>query len=160
MSRELWELLNAVKLNKNHLVRRNCVFALSRILLVLPDYVLSEEFEGNELEEVLSWLVMTAWSDPDEICKDCSIMCVKTLSDIFKVTTAQNQQRLQLQALLQQQKEMCSAENQWFRHHVDAHQIQWSDAQNEMTRWSVARHITQGLCLDCIKDLEEQVNGP
>eukprot|EP00475_Leptophrys_vorax_P023655 TRINITY_DN3240_c0_g1_i8.p1 TRINITY_DN3240_c0_g1~~TRINITY_DN3240_c0_g1_i8.p1 ORF type:complete len:384 (+),score=96.80 TRINITY_DN3240_c0_g1_i8:238-1389(+) len=88
MSRELWELLNAVKLNKNPLVRRNCVFALSRILLVLPDYVLSEEFGGNELEEVISWLMMTASSDPDEICKDCSIMCVKTLSDIFKVNNS------------------------------------------------------------------------
>jgi hypothetical protein len=56
MAKELWQLVWTARIDQNPLVRRNCIYGLSKILLVLPDYVIKSDFQ-DELPDMIDWLI-------------------------------------------------------------------------------------------------------
>lgn len=57
--------------NKEAAVRRQVLFSVSRVLLVVPPFLLRQEL-GESIVEVLTWLQQVARRDPDDGCREAS----------------------------------------------------------------------------------------
>jgi hypothetical protein len=64
-------------------VRRSTVFALSRILVVLPKNILLSEFQ-TELVDMLKWLLDVNLTDPDHECREIAKLCLLSLKETLQ----------------------------------------------------------------------------
>lgn len=71
MAKCLMEFAWVERSNKEAAVRRQVLFALSRVLLVVPPFLLRQEL-GESIVEMVGWLQQVYRRDPDQGCRDAS----------------------------------------------------------------------------------------
>lgn len=65
--------------NQEASVRRQVLFSVSRVLLVVPPFLLRQEL-GDSIVEVLAWMQQVARSDPDDGCREASRLLLSSSS--------------------------------------------------------------------------------
>eukprot|EP00808_Paulinella_micropora_P018021 g37141.t1 len=75
MCSTLWDLLAVTRLHAEATVRRNTLFALSRILHTLPHRIFQEDFSGD-LEELVAWLAQVTREEPDSDARALARLCL------------------------------------------------------------------------------------
>lgn len=65
--------------NKDAAVRRQVLFCVSRVLLVVPPFLLRQEL-GESIVEVLTWMQQVARADPDDGCREASRLLLSSSS--------------------------------------------------------------------------------
>jgi Telomere length regulation protein len=93
MCRELTELLFITRYHKEPSVRRGTLFALSRILGVVPAKVLMTDFR-DVVSELSAWLVDLQKLDADDHARQLGLVCLRLLN---RALQQQQQQTIQMQ---------------------------------------------------------------
>lgn len=85
LARSLMDLVITTRYHDDAAVRRSSLFALLQILAVLPPYVVISDF-GQELEEIIQWLVEVKTAEPDQESRQLALLCLLAIKDALGET--------------------------------------------------------------------------
>lgn len=83
LARALMEVVWVARLHPRAEVRRSTLFALLRVLTVLPSYILADDFL-SDLQELTHWLVELKDKEPDEQSRQSAVLCLISLKELFE----------------------------------------------------------------------------